>query len=122
MRMPDQTIVPVHDGFVRFNEAHIDQHTGRWLGFWGIVQPFKYWAYGESYYSNFGTEKTSFRISIHKSKVEAILARYHLESIYNLAGHHLLLFDLARESNSGRFTADINSVHHIGFLKADSSD
>ncbi|MBV6778912.1 hypothetical protein KWH37_21205, partial [Xanthomonas campestris pv. carissae] len=34
-------------------------------------------------------------------------------------GHYLLLFDYARESGSGRFIADINSVNHIGFLRKD---
>jgi len=118
MRMPDGTSVPLHDGFVRFEDADVGRHTGRWLGFWGVVQPLKYWAYGNSYYSNFGNDNASFRISIHKSETQAILDRYRLDSIYDLAGNHLLLFDLARESNSGRFTADVNSIHHIGFVRA----
>ncbi|WP_282295742.1 hypothetical protein [Stenotrophomonas sp. PS02289] len=118
MRMPDNTTVPVHDGFVGFEHANVELHTGRWLGFWGLVQPLKYWAYGESYYSNFGTDNSSFRISIHKSKVQAILDRYRLDSVHDLVGNYVLLFDLARESNSGRFTADINSVHYMGFLRA----
>lgn len=37
-----------------------------------------------------------------------------------MAGHYLLLFDRARESGSGRFMADINSVNHIGFLRNDA--
>lgn len=118
MRMPDNSIVPVHDGFIRFEDANVGHHTGRWLGFWGVVRPLRYWAYGDSYYSNFGTDNSSFRISIHKSNVQAILDRYRLDSIHDLSGNHLLLFDLARESNSGRFTADVNSVHHVGFLRA----
>ncbi len=119
IRLPDpaQTEVPVHDAFVRFEDARVDLHTERWLGFWGIVRSFSFWPLGSSYYSNFGAENSSFRISIHQSHADAIVQRYRLDSIHDLVGHYLLLFDRARESASGRFTADVNSVHHVGFVR-----
>ncbi|QBH00837.1 hypothetical protein [Xanthomonas oryzae] len=123
IRMPgnDRPEVAVHDAFVRFESAIMAQHTGRWLGFWGIVRSWSVWQGHNTYFSNFGPTHQSFRIAIHRDKIPPILARYGLSSIDEMVGHYLLLFDYARESGSGRFMADINSVHHIGFLRNDQS-
>lgn len=118
---PDRTEVAVHDAFVRFEAANLEQHTARWHGFWGIVRPLSYWHLGETYFSNFGAFHRSFRIAIRRDQVPAILARYHLDRIEELAGHYLLLFDHARESTSGRFIADVNSINHIGLLRVQES-
>lgn len=119
LRMPDpsRTEMPVHDAFVRFEMARPEQHTARWHGFWGVVQPLTYWALGETYFSNFGAFHRSFRIAIHRARVPEILSRYNLSHINDLVGHYLLLFDHARESSSGRFMADVNSMNHIGFIR-----
>ncbi|PZP63153.1 MAG: hypothetical protein DI597_03705 [Pseudoxanthomonas spadix] len=121
IRMPgnDRPEVAVHDAFVRFEAASMAQHTGRWLGFWGIVRPWNLYAAHDSYYCNFGATRQSFRIALLRDRIPPILARYGLSSIDEMVGHHLLLFDYARESGSGRFIADINSVHHIGLLRND---
>ncbi|MXV07488.1 MULTISPECIES: hypothetical protein [Xanthomonas] len=123
IRMPgnDRPEVAVHDAFVRFESAIMAHHTGRWLGFWGIVRPWKLWTAHDTYYCNFGTTRESFRIALLRDHIPSILARYGLSSIDEMVGHYLLLFDYARESGSGRFMADINSVHHIGFLRNDQS-
>ena len=120
IRLPDpnQTEVPVHTAFVRFEQADQDRHTTTWHGFWGIVPGLTYWALGSSYYANFGAGNSAFRIAIHESHIPAILERYRLSSIQDIVGGYLLLFDIARVSNSVRFTADVNSVNHIGFLRA----
>lgn len=121
VRMPDptQTEMPVHTAFVRFEDANADTHTNNWHGFWGIVPPITYWSRGESYYANFGTNDNDFRISIHRNQVPAILAKYRLARIEDLRGHYLLLFDRARISTSNRFTADVNTIGHIGFLRTE---
>ncbi|MCF5933774.1 hypothetical protein L2223_14115 [Xanthomonas perforans] len=121
IRMPgqDRPEVAVHDAFVRFESAIMAQHTGRWLGFWGIVRPWNLWPAHDTYYCNFGAIRQSFRIALLRDRVSPILARYSLSSIDEMVGHYLLLFDYARESGSGRFIADINSVNHIGFLRKD---
>lgn len=118
---PDRAEMVVHDAFVRFESASAGQHTARWHGFWGIVRPLSYWAHGDTWFSNFGAFNSSFRISIHRTQVPDILRRYGLARIEDLSGHYLLLFDLARESTSGRFIADINSINHIGLLAGDSA-
>jgi len=122
LRMPDpnRTEMPVHDAFVRFEDARIDLHTEHWLGFWGVLRPFNFYSAHSTYYSNFGPSNQSFRIAVHADKLPSILARHGLSSIDDMAGHYLLLFDRARESGSGRFMADINSVNHIGFLRNDA--
>lgn len=119
IRLPDpnQTEVPVHTAFVRFEDADPEQHTNQWHGFWGTVPRLTYWAQGSSYYANFGTSNRAFRIAIHESQIPSILNRYRLPSIQEIVGGHILLFDFARVSTSGRFTADVNSVNHIGFLR-----
>jgi len=119
IRMPgsDRAEVPVHDAFVRFEDASMASHTGRWLGFWGIVRPWNPWQGHDTFFSNFGPTHQSFRIAIHTDQIPAVLARHDLASINDMVGHYLLLFDYARESGGGRFMADINSVHHIGFLR-----
>jgi len=119
IRMPgsDRAEVPVHDAFVRFEDASMASHTGRWLGFWGMVRPWNAWQGHNTYFSNFGPTHQSFRIAIHRDQIPAVLARYDLASIHDMVGHYLLLFDYARESGGGRFMADINSVHHVGFLR-----
>lgn len=119
VRMPDndRTEMAVHDAFVRFESANLEQHTSRWHGFWGVVRPLSYWSQGETYFSNFGASHHSLRIAIHRNHVPEILSRYQLSRIEDIAGHYLLLFDRARESTSGRFIADVNSVNHIGFLR-----
>lgn len=119
LRMPDpnRTEMAVHDAFVRFEDTQVDRHTLRWQGFWGIVRPLSFWARGSCYYSNFGPADSDFRISIHESHVPDILRRYGLANIEDMAGNYLLLFDIARQSNSLRFTADVNSANHIGFLQ-----
>lgn len=120
IRMPDtnQTEMPVHTAFVRFEQANSDAHTSHWHGFWGVVPSLTYWARGESYYANFGPNDRDFRIAIHNNHVPAILERYRLSEIRDLVGGYFLLFDIARVSTSGRFTADVNSVNHVGFLRA----
>jgi len=120
LRMPDphRTEMAVHDAFVRFETATVAQHTARWHGFWGLVRPLNYWEQGNTWFSNFGSFHSSFRIAIHRSQVPDILLRYGLVRIEDLAGHYLLLFDHARESTSGRFIADVNSINHIGVLPA----
>lgn len=120
LRMPDpnRTEMAVHDAFVRFEDANVERHTQRWHGFWGIVRPLRFWARGSCYYSNFGPADSDFRISIHESHVPEILRRYGLATIEDMAGHYLLLFDIARQSKSLRFTADVNSVNYIGILHA----
>lgn len=124
LRMPDpnRTEVAVHDAFVRFEDAQVERHTQRWHGFWGVLRPLRFWARGSCYYSNFGPAESDFRISIHESHVPDILHRYSLANIEDLAGHYLLLFDIARQSSSLRFTADVNSVNHIGFLLNEESN
>lgn len=119
LRMPDpnRTEMAVHDAFVRFEDANVERHTQRWHGFWGIVRPLSYWAQGRSYYSNFGPLNSSFRISIHENRIPEILSRFGLARIEDLANHYLILFDRARESTTGRFTADVISVNHIGILR-----
>ncbi|EGD11344.1 hypothetical protein LN475_10435 [Xanthomonas vesicatoria] len=123
IRMPgnDRPELAVHNAFVRFESASMAQHTGRWLGFWGLVRSWSIWQGHNTYFSNFGPTHQSFRIAIHRDKIPPILARYGLSSIDEMVGHYLLLFDYARESGSGRFMADVNSVHHIGFLRNDQS-
>ncbi|MEB1794409.1 hypothetical protein VDR45_01420 [Xanthomonas campestris pv. campestris] len=123
IRMPgnDRPEVAVHNAFVRFESAIMAQHTGRWLGFWGVVRPWNLYAAHDSYYCNFGATRQSFRIALLRDRIPLILARYGLSSIDEMIGHYLLLFDYARESGSGRFIADINSVNHIGFLRNDQS-
>ncbi|MCE4364851.1 hypothetical protein [Xanthomonas hortorum] len=66
IRMPgnDRPEVAVHNAFVRFESAIMAQHTGRWLGFWGIVRPWNLWAAHDTYYCNFGTIRQSFRIAL----------------------------------------------------------
>lgn len=118
---PEHTEMPVHDAFVRFEAATLEDHISGWRGFWGIVRPLSYWQHGETYFSNFGAFNTSFRIAIHKSQIPAILARHGLTRIEDIVGHYLLLFDHARRSTSGRFIADVNSVNHIGFLRLHQS-
>ncbi|PPU72750.1 hypothetical protein XhhCFBP4925_22445 [Xanthomonas hortorum pv. hederae] len=115
---PNRTEMAVHDAFVRFEDANVERHTQRWHGFWGVVRPLRFWTRGSCYYSNFGSADSDFRISIHASHVPDILRRYGLATIEDMAGHYLLLFDIARQSNSLRFTADVNSVNHIGILRA----
>ena len=121
IRMPgeDRAEVPVHDAFVRFESAVMTEHTGRWLGFWGIVRPWVLWRGHDTYFSNFGPTNQSFRISLDRNQIPAILARYDLSSIDDMVGHYLLLFDYARESGRGRFIADVNSVRYIGFLRSE---
>ncbi len=114
---PDRTEMAVHDAFVRFESAELERHTATWHGFWGIVRPLSYWALGETYFSNFGVPNSSFRIAIHRNQVPSILSRYGLSRIEDLVGHYLLLFDNARESTSGRFMADVNSIEYTGFLR-----
>jgi hypothetical protein len=114
---PNKTELPVHTAFVRFEHAHPERHTEHWHGFWGLVPPLTFWSMGSSYYANFGLSHRDFRISIHESHVPAILDRFRLSRIQDIVGGYLLLFDIARISNSGRFTADVNSVNHIGFLR-----
>ncbi|NYH50062.1 UNVERIFIED_ORG: hypothetical protein FHR68_003722 [Xanthomonas campestris] len=123
IRMPgnDRPEVAVHNAFVRFESAIMAQHTRRWLGFWGVVRPWNLYAAHDSYYCNFGATRQSFRIALLRDRIPLILARYGLSSIDEMIGHYLLLFDYARESGSGRFIADINSVNHIGFLRNDQS-
>lgn len=123
LRMPDaeRSEMPVHDAFVRFETANLEQHTARWHGFWGILRPWSYWANGSTYFSNFGPYNRSFRVSLHRERIAPILARYGLSHIDELVGHYMLLFDHARESTTGRFMADINSVNHIGFVRADAA-
>ena len=120
IRLPDPNLteVPVHTAFVRFEQADAELHTSQWHGFWGVVPRLTYWARGGSYYANFGVNERSFRIAIDQSHVPAILSRYGLASINEIVGGYMLLFDIARISTSGRFTADVNSVNHIGFLRA----
>lgn len=120
LRMPDpnRTEMAVHDAFVRFEDANVERHTLRWQGFWGIVRPLSYWAQGRSYYSNFGPSNSSFRISIHENRIPEIISRLGLTRIEDLVNNYLILFDRARESTTGRFTADVISVNHIGFLRA----
>lgn len=122
LRMPDpnRTEMPVHDAFVQFEDARIDFHTEHWLGFWGVLRAFNFYSPHNTYYSNFGPSHQSFRIAVDADKLPSILARHGLSSIDDMAGHYLLLFDRARESGSGRFMADINSVNHIGFLRNDA--
>ncbi|MFS8427353.1 hypothetical protein EIQ28_03740 [Xanthomonas campestris pv. plantaginis] len=124
IRMPgeDHAEVSVHDAFVRFEDASMVAHTGRWLGFWGIVRAWNLYTPHDSYYCNFGATRQSFRIALLRDRVSPILARYGLSSIDEMVGHYLLLFDYARESGSGRFIADINSANHIGFLRNDQSN
>lgn len=123
LRMPDndRTEMAVHDAFVRFESATLEQHTAQWHGFWGIVRPLSYWQQGETYFSNFGGLNQSFRIAIHRNHVPEILSRYRLSRIEELAGHYLLLFDWARESTSGRFIADVNGINYIGFIRSDDA-
>lgn len=120
--MPDteRSEMAVHDAFVRFETANLEQHTARWHGFWGVLRPWSYWAHGNTYFSNFGPYNRSFRVSLHRERIAPILARYGLNHIDELVGHYMLLFDHARESTSGRFIADINSVHYIGFVRSDA--
>lgn len=101
--------------------ATVAQHTARWHGFWGIVRPLSYWEQGNTWFSNFGPSRNSFRIATHRSYVPEILGRYDLARIEDLAGHYLLLFDHARESTPNRFIADVNSIKHIGVLPGDSA-
>jgi hypothetical protein len=114
---PDRSEVAVHDAFVRFEAANLEQHTVGCRGFWGILRPWSYWPHGNTYFSNFGPYNRSFRVSLHRERTAEILARYGLSHIDELVGHYMLLFDHARESTSGRFIADINSVNHIGFVR-----
>lgn len=122
LRMPDpeRSEMAVHDAFVGFEAANVEQHTARWHGFWGILRPWGHWERGDTYFSNFGPYNRSFRVSLHRNQIAPILARYGLRHIDEMVGHYVLLFDHARESTSGRFIADINSVHHIGFLRVDA--
>jgi len=124
LRMPDpsRTEVAVHDAFVRFEDAQVERHTQQWHGFWGIVRPWNFWPAHNSYYCNFGPTQQSFRIALLRTRIQPILVRHGLSSIDDMVGHYLLLFDFARESGSGRFMADINSVHHIGFLFNEESN
>lgn len=39
---PNRTEMPVHDAFVRFEDARIDLHTEHWLGFWGRPKTFQF--------------------------------------------------------------------------------
>jgi hypothetical protein len=117
----DRPEVPVHDAFVRFETATMVDHTGRWLGFWGVVRSWNLYEAHNAYYCNFGATRQSLRIALSRDKIPSILARYGLSSIEDMVGHYLLLFDYARETGSGRFMTDINSVHHIGFLRNDQA-
>lgn len=120
IRLPDpqETELPIHTAFVRFEQANQDRHTTNWHGFWGVVPRLTYWAQGRLYYANFGSSNSDFRIAIHENHVPAILERHRILNIYDIVGGYILLFDAARTSTSGRFTADVNSVNHIGFLRA----
>ncbi|MCC3256552.1 hypothetical protein [Xanthomonas campestris] len=83
IRMPgnDRPEVAVHDAFVRFEAAIMAQHTGRWLGFWGIVRAWNLYTPHDSYYCNFGATRQSFRIALLRDRIQPILARYGLSSI-----------------------------------------
>lgn len=71
IRMPgnDRPELAVHDAFVRFESASMAQHTGRWLGFWGLVRSWSIWQGHNTYFSNFGPTHQSFRIAIHRDKI-----------------------------------------------------
>lgn len=54
---------------MRFESASMAQHTGRWLGFWGLVRSWSIWQGHNTYFSNFGPTHQSFRIAIHRDKI-----------------------------------------------------
>lgn len=120
VRLPDreQTELPVHSAFVRFGDAHHDRHTTTWHGFWGRMPRLSRWNFGDSWYANFGPSNTDFRIAIDDANAAAIMRRYNLTTIHDLTGMYMILFAPARISGSGRFTADMIDLNHIGVLPA----
>lgn len=117
VRFRDGSELPVHDAFVDFLRADSVTDVERWKGFWGVLPVPSRWEYGSSYYFNFGPHDSDFRIALSDQTSAEVLARYGLSSVFEMAGCRFLLFDIARLSNSGRFTADIRSVNHIGLLR-----
>lgn len=118
VRFRDGSELPVHAAFVRFEHANYQRHVDHWHGFWGRLPYPSRWQYGSSYYFNFGSQDADFRIALSDTHVQRILERYSLNSAQDLAGGWMILFDVARVSTSGRFTADVISPNHIGFVRA----
>ena len=118
-QLPDGSELPVHSAFVSFKDARPELHADKWLGFWGVVPGISYWKRGDSYYLNFGarSEGERIRVAITRIYVEEILRRYGLASVNELVGRYLLIFDDARVSNSGRFTADVNGPSYVGLME-----
>lgn len=119
VRFRDGSELPIHSAFVGFQQANSELHTGSWRGFWGRLTGPSRWPYGSAYYFNFGPLESDFRISFPEAHLSVILARYGLHSVSQLTGGWFILFDVARVSNSGRFTADVISPNHVGFIAAD---
>lgn len=119
IKLPDaaQTMLPAHQAFVRFQDADPDRHTQHCHGFWGIMPRLSFWTTGELYYANFGTDLRDFRIAIDLAHVPEILARFGLSRIEDISGHYLIVFATARITTTSRFTAEVLSPHHIGFLR-----
>lgn len=117
VRFRDGSELPVHSAFVEFRHADYQIHTDHWQGFWGVLPYPSYWAYGSSYYFNFGSNDADFRISVSEQHASEIIRRHGLNSVTDMSGCLFILFDIARISNSGRFTADVISPNHVGLIK-----
>ena len=117
-RLPDGSELPVHTAFVQFSDARPDRHAGKWLAFWGVVPNLSYWKRGDSFYINFGSrsEVERLRVSIIREQADKIVTRYRLGSINELVGRNILVFDHARISNSGRFTAEVVGLKYMGLV------
>jgi hypothetical protein len=118
VRFRDGSELPVHSAFVSFQQANHELHVGSWRGFWGRLTSPSRWSYGSAYYFNFGPLDLDFRILFPDEHIAGVLERYGLESVSQLAGGWFMLFDVARISNSGRFTADVISPNYVGFIPA----
>lgn len=117
VKFKDGSELPANQAFVSFQQANHALHTGKWLGFWGQLTHPSRWEYGSSNYFNFGAEASDFRISLSDVQLGEILRRYGLSSINDLAGGWFILFDVARITNSNRFTAEVISLNHVGFMR-----
>lgn len=118
VRFQDGSELPVRNAFVPFDRTDHETHIGHWQGFWGRLPYPNRWQYGSSYYFNFGGNDTNFRIAVSDDQLAEVLARHHLNSAQDLAGGWFIVFDQARISTSGRFTADVRSADHVGFIRA----
>lgn len=117
VRFKDGSELPVNQAFVSFENANHLLHVNSPRGFWGRLSYPSRWEYGNSYYFNYGPRDLDFRIALSDAQLAEIILRYGLDSVNDLAGGWFILFDTARVTNSGRFTADVISLNHVGFVR-----